>query len=130
MPSRRLSPSRFPFENVPGVAHVGFGRARAADCQPQRVATVQLGVREEDLARRVDALEQRLVLLVRALATEADEREWARRGHLPTGLGANPRLEERGQLDRPADPALQPLAPVGAQNSPELERPELAPERR
>ena len=94
------------------------------------VAAVQLRVRDEDLAGGVDALEQRLVLGVGAVAAEADERERARRGELPAGLVAHPALEERGEPDRLADPLLQPFAAVAAEHRPELERAEAPAEHR
>lgn len=42
--------ARFPPEHLPGEPHVRLGRARAADREAERVAAVQLRVREEDLA--------------------------------------------------------------------------------
>src|SRR5262249_7903514 len=52
-------------ERLPGARNVGLGRALVADRHPEHEAAVQLRVRDEDLARGVDALHERLVLLVR-----------------------------------------------------------------
>ena len=112
------------------MLHVALGRPLVPDRQPQDVAAVELRVRDEDLAARVDPLEDRLVLLVRAFAAEADERELSRRAKLPAGLVAHPALEQLGEPDRLPDPRLEPFAPVAAQHGPELERAEAPPEGR
>ena len=83
---------------------------------------------KEGLARRVDALEQPLVLLVRSLAAEADEREVARSHDLPAGLVLDPALEHLRKADVLANPLLQALAAEAAQNGPELERAEAPAE--
>ena len=67
-------------------------RAEAADGEPELVTVGEARVREEDLARAVDALEQPLVLLVRALAPEADEREVPRRASPPSPAPRAPNL--------------------------------------
>ena len=79
-------------EDIPGEPHVVLARPEAADSEPELIAVGEARVREEDLTRVVDALEQPLVVLVRALAPEADEREVPRRRHLPAGLVADPAL--------------------------------------
>ena len=67
--------SRGSSQCVPRSSDVRLGRPRVPDREPQHVAPVEARVREEDLARRVDPLEQRLVRVVAPLEPEADERE-------------------------------------------------------
>ena len=88
-------------------AHVGLGRPRVADREPQDVAAVEPRVRDEDLAGRVHALEQRLVLLVRALAPEADDRERPRRARAPSRArrAPTPRRARRAARARGSSPA-------------------------
>src|SRR5262249_60988344 len=105
-------------------------RALVADGEPQDIAALELRVRDEDLAPRVYPLEERLVVLVRALATEADEREVPRRNELPSRLPPDPGLEQRGEAHGLADPRLESGSPVAAQDRPELQRAEAATERR
>ena len=100
---------------------------RVADRESQHVATVQPGVGDEDLAARIDALEQRLVLLVRRFAAEADDREGPRRAELPAGLVANPALELLGEPDASRGWAPAGHRAVAAQHRPELERPKPRP---
>jgi len=78
-----------------------------ADRQAQDVAPVESRVRDEDLAAAVGALEERLVLLVAAVLSEANDRERPGRAQLPARLVADPPLEQRGELDRAADALLQ-----------------------
>src|SRR5712691_721811 len=108
------------------MSFVVLGGAHVPDRQAQDVAVVETRVREEDLAGRVHALEQRLVLLVRALAPEADAGERTRRRQLPTRLVAHPALEELGQAHRLAEPLLQALPAEAAQHRPQLQRAEAA----
>ena len=61
---RRGSRGGFPAQDIPRPVNVVVGRVLVADGEPQHVAAVQLCVRDEDLAGRVDAPMQRLVLLV------------------------------------------------------------------
>ena len=87
-------------------------------------------MREEDLAAVVDALHDRLVVLVAADVAEADEREVPGRAHLPARLVLDPLLEERGQADVLAQDLLQALAAEAAQRRPQLQRAEAPAERR
>ena len=97
-------------EHVPGEAHVVLGRAEVADREPQHVAIVEPRVREEDLAGVVDALEQPLVVLVGAVAPEADEREVPRRRDLPARARRAPssRRARRAGCARGSAPAARP----------------------
>src|SRR6266542_2160842 len=113
-PSRSATPGRT-------SAHTSTG-------QPQDEPSVQARAREEDLAARVHPLEQRLVLPVRAVAAEADNRERPRRGQLPARLVPNPALEELRQPDPPPDHLLQALTAGAAQHGPELQRAEASTE--
>src|SRR6185436_14246630 len=122
--SRSLLP-----QDVPGALHVVLGRAEVSHREPQDVAAVELRVGEEDLAASVDALEECRVVLVRALAAEADDREGPRRAELPARLAADPPFERLGERDRVADRCLEPVAAEAAEHRPELERAEGAPER-
>src|SRR2546430_3909616 len=81
-------------QNVPGTLDVRLGRPLVSDREPEHVTTVEPGVREEDLAGPVHALEQVLVRLVGTVAPEAHEREPARGDHLPARLGPPPALEQ------------------------------------
>src|SRR4051812_7714897 len=112
------------------MADVLLGRAHVAEREPQHVAVVQPRVRDEDLAARVHALQQRLVLLVRTHPPKADEGELRRGAQLPARLVAYPALEQPGQANVLADLLLEPLAAEAAQDSPKLQRPEPAPEGR
>src|SRR5213079_457913 len=105
-------------------------RPRVPDGEPQDVSPLEHGVRDEDLAGRVYAVEERAVLVVGRVAAGADEREVARRDDLPARLGAHPVLEEVREPYAIADRRLEPFAPVAAEHRPELERPEAAAERR
>src|SRR6266508_137509 len=69
--------------HVPREPHVCLRRPEAADCEPEHIAPAEPRVRDEDLAGGIDALDQPLVVGVRAGATEADDRERARRDDLP-----------------------------------------------
>src|ERR687883_537831 len=124
-----ITSPRFSLQDVPGAPHVGLRRPCVADRESQDVATVELRVGHEDLAGRVHALEERLVLLVGGVTAEADEREAPRRSGLPTVGLADPALEELGEPHVLADHRLEPLAPVAAQHRPQLQRPEAAAER-
>ena len=46
---------------LPGAGDVPLRGLQVADSQAQRVATAQHGVRQEDLARLVDSLDQALI---------------------------------------------------------------------
>src|SRR5262249_44433728 len=116
-------------EHVPGEAHVLLGRTEVADREAEDIAAVDLRVREEDFAGRVDTLEETLVLLVRSLEAEADEREVPRRDDFPAWLGSHPFLEERGEPHVLADLRLQPRAPVAAEDGPELQGAKTSSER-
>src|SRR5205814_5230277 len=65
--------------------------------------------RSEELAAPIHPLENLLVLLVRPLPTEADEREVAWGAHLPAWLGLDPAFEELGEAHGFPDPGLQAL---------------------
>src|SRR5712691_6553854 len=116
-------------ERVPGAADVRLGRPLVPDGETDDITAVQSRVREEELAAPVDAIHDRLVLLVRAFTPKADHRERPRRAELPTGLVPHPALEELSEADRFPDPLLQSLAAVAAEDGPQLERPEAASER-
>src|SRR5438067_8658033 len=92
-----LQRGRLAAQYVPRALHVRLGRALVADRQPEHVATVELRVRDEDLAGRVDGGQQPLVVLVRTLATEAHDGERPRCAQLPPGFVAHPVLEQLSQ---------------------------------
>src|SRR6185295_6542816 len=121
--------SRLAPEDVPGEADVVLGRPRVADREPEHEAAVEARVGEEHRPGRVDPFEQRFVLLVGALQPEADEREMPRRAELPARLRLHPGLERLRETDVFADDRLQPLAPVTAEDRPELERAKASAER-
>ena len=87
-------------------------------------------MREKGLAAPVDPLDDRLVLLVAVVATEADDGEPPRCAELPPRLVTHEPLEQLGKPDGVPDACLQALAPVAAQHRPELERAKAAAERR
>ena len=76
------------------MADVVLRRPRVPDGEPQHVAAAEFRVREEHLARAVDPLEQRLVLLVGSVPPEADEREVPRRDRPPSPARPDPGLEQ------------------------------------
>src|SRR6266511_2337831 len=116
-------------DRVPGALHVVFRGALVPDGQAEDVPPVQARVRDEELAARVHALEDGLVLLVRALTPETDDREGSRRTQLPPRFACDPALEQLGQSDRLPDSGLQAFAAVAAEDGPELERAEATTER-
>ena len=64
------------------MSHILLRRAGVADCEAQHVAAVELRVRDEDLARGVDALEDLLIVGVRAVPPKDHEGEAPRGGEL------------------------------------------------
>src|ERR1700740_3596558 len=86
-------------------------------------------MREKDLTAAVHALENRLVLLVRAAPPKADEREPERRGDLPREVGLDPVGEQPGEADVLAMDGAKPLGAVAAQHCPQLEGTEAPAER-
>ena len=86
-------------------------------------------MRDKDLTAAVRPLEDRLVLLVRAVSAEHDEGEALRRGELPVGIALDPAGKELREPDVLALDRAQPFRPVAAQNRPELQRTEAAAER-
>ena len=97
-------------------------RPEVPDREPELVAVGEARVGEEHLARVVHALEQPLVVLVRALTPEAHEREVPRRRHLPACArrAPSPRRAARAGGARESAPAAR--ASVAAQDGPQLQR--------
>src|SRR5262245_3258559 len=62
-------------QELPCAAHVRFGGVEVADRESQDVAAVQARVRNEDLAARVDRVEQSLVESIVTRCDEADDAE-------------------------------------------------------
>src|SRR5207237_4629301 len=75
--STTVSSASRPPERVPRTPDVVLGRALVPDREAEDVSAVQPRVGDEDLAARVDALEQRFVLLVGRVTDGAAEGGWS-----------------------------------------------------
>ena len=98
-------------EDLPGVAHVGLGRAGVADCETERVAPVQLCMRDKELAEGVDPLEQRLVLLVAAVAAQLCTSENGRGAVTSQPGSSRPSLRRAPRARSLREPLLSPSRP-------------------
>src|SRR6266850_274848 len=100
-----------------------------ANGQAQAVLIAEHGVREEDFARAIDALEQGAVGLVSALQAEADCGERGGRGTFKTLVGIDLARQLLGPADVRADDFGDARAAVIAQHEPELQRSKTAAQR-
>ncbi len=86
--------------------HAGLGVA-LSDTQPQREPVVQSCVREIKIATAIQPVHQRLVRLVSAYMTEADQVQRHRRGQLETLVLPDPGRKILRQRHVPPDMMLQ-----------------------
>src|SRR5262245_51498089 len=66
--SRSVTSTRHRVQQFPGARDVALRRVDVPNRKPQHESSVEFRVRKEDLARRVDGVEQPRVILVRAVA--------------------------------------------------------------
>ncbi len=111
-------------KDLPSLIDILLTRGLLANRHSQYEPTLEHRVGDENLAPGVDPFEEPLVDLVAALYAEADDREMARGAQLPTGLIRNRLLKARRKSYAATDVLLQPVAPVTAQNRPQLQRAE------
>ena len=108
-------------KNLPGVGNIALACTCVAGRQPQHHTIVYASVGIEHLARRIDRLEYREVLLVGAAPAKAHEREVSCSRNFPLLVGAHPVLKERRQLDCVSDAILYCKSPLATQGHPKLE---------
>ena len=101
-------------------------RGAIADGQPEDELPADVRPRKEDLARRIDALQNGAVIVVRALIAKAYGRERDGRSELEARVGRDFAHEIAGQPDVLADDVGQSFTAVGAQDEPQLQRPKTA----
>src|SRR5262245_4588940 len=102
-----------------------LGSVEVADGETERVAAVQLGVREKHLTRTVHFIEYSRVLVVAAVAqaeTDDAERHWRRAFEL--GARVDPRHERARELHVAREMCAQSLGAEVADHHPEFQRPE------
>src|SRR5579872_481976 len=106
-----------------------MGGPYVSDGEPQAVPALEHGVREQDLARGVDALEDGPVGVITALVAEADSGERGRshalEARIPVDLGG----QLLGPADVSADDFGDALAAVITQDKPQLQRAEAVAQR-
>src|SRR5687767_10727934 len=112
----------------PRPLYVPFQGVEITDREPKRIPAVELGMRQENLARGVDLFEQAFVEFVRVLCAEADDAERYRRGSFEIGRGVDPSGEQPRQADVLAEPGSHALGAEMAQHHPQLERAKAPPE--
>src|ERR1051325_8565750 len=102
-------------QKVPHVAHMRRRRAQVADRHANRQSTALPRVRDEDVARFIDEIDQPLVCRVElglrewnaaGIPAETDDTQRNRREPLEIGMRVDPRRELGGE----ADVFRQPLA--------------------
>ena len=118
-------------QQFPRAARRGVRRAQVADRKPKNEAAVELGVREEDLARCVDASRMRACSFVRRVVAqpEADDAEGHRRDALEAVALRRPTTRIRcASRMCSASRARRPSAPKWRSTHPQLQRAESSSE--
>src|SRR5690348_6702456 len=99
-----------------------------SNSEPKAVPAMEHGVREEDIARGVDAFEYGAINVVRALVAEAHGGKWRGSHTLEARVGVDLARKLLGPADVAADDFGDALAAVVAQHKPQLQRAESAAE--
>jgi hypothetical protein len=107
------------------VSGLGVG---LADAQTQRQFSIQLGVREKEIAAAIQPIHDGLIRRVSGFVAEADQVQRGGGSEFEVLVVAHPASELLRQFDVAADVVLQAFHAVVANNKPELKRAETAAE--